>query len=233
MRATRTVAFAVACAVTALIAVAVLAVSPLPAHRGADAAGGRASSGLASVVSDSCISGGPTAASDAAAPASTTIVPSTKPGATVATRADGAVLGTSAADLAEFATAFNRLRTEACADPLPLGSFRIDPCLEEHLFWIAEDPSTDPGSAWRGRGAVRSDGVPEAGCAGSLAGGFGETATSVAEKWWASPAHRLVLFRPDGTSDASDACVDFAMVHGGVPDESHDFVRASARWRDC
>lgn len=230
MRGTRSVVLAVACAATALVAIAVLAVSPLP-DRGADASAGRASSALASVVTDTCVSNtGP----DASGLTPQTAAP-VRPGSydTVSTRADGAIVGTSGDDLAAFAAAFNSLRTAACADALPLANFRIDTCLEEHLFWIAEDPSTDPGSAWRGRGAVRSDGAPETGCAGSLAGGFGDTAASVAAKWWAAPAHRLVLFRPDAATDAANGCVDFAMVHGGVPNETHDFVRASARWRDC
>ena len=145
----------------------------------------------------------------------------------------GAASGTTSHDLTEFAAAYNGIRVANCLDPLPAANFVHDECLEERLAWMAGDPSTDPASAWGHDGTARSDGLPVAGCDGNLAGGTGNTAAIVAEKWWDSLEHRASLYRPDSTGPLEDACIAFAMTHGGVPDESPSFTRASARWVEC
>ena len=33
--------------------------------------------------------------------------------------------------------------------------------------------------------------------------------------------------------DLAHACVGFAAVHGGAPDDSPDFVRSASRWYAC
>jgi hypothetical protein len=99
------------------------------------------------------------------------------------------------------------------------------------LFWMAEDPSEDPASAWGHMGSVRSDGLPSTGCDGNLAGGSGNTGATVAQKWWDSLPHRASLYRPG--SAIGGVCILFAMTHGGVPNEQYDFTRAAARWVDC
>lgn len=112
-----------------------------------------------------------------------------------------------------------------------MSNIRYNSCLEDRLFWIAGDPSTDVASAWGHAGTVtRSDGVPEYGCDGNLAGGSNNTGAVVAQKWWDSVTHRDSLYRP-GTSIAG-ICINFAMVHGGVNDPAN-FARASARWVRC
>ena len=102
----------------------------------------------------------------------------------------GGVAGTTSADLASFAATYNAIRVANCLNPVPMSHFRYDACMETRLFWMAEDPSTDPLSAWGHMGSKRSDGVPSQGCDGNLAGGSGNTGATVAQKWWNSPAHR-------------------------------------------
>ncbi|MBX3100034.1 MAG: hypothetical protein KF761_10695 [Salinibacterium sp.] len=139
--------------------------------------------------------------------------------------------GTAQDDLVTFAIAFNEIRVANCLEPIPWRNFTWDSCMEQRLFWMAEDPSTDPASAWGHMGSVRSDGVPSVGCDGNLAGGPANTGATVALKWWNSEKHRISLYRPDANS--SGACIGFAMSHGGIPNESPDFTRAAARWYDC
>ncbi len=139
--------------------------------------------------------------------------------------------GTRQDDLVLFATAFNAIRVQNCLEPIPFANFTWSQCMEERLFWMAEDPSTDPLSAWGHFGSVRSDGKPSVGCDGNLAGGADNTGATVAIKWWNSEAHRLSLYRP--ASSIAGACIAFAMTHGGVPDEAPNFTRAAARWYDC
>ena len=98
---------------------------------------------------------------------------------------------------------------------------------------MAEDPSTDPMSAWGHIGSVRSDGVPSVGCDGNLAGGSGNTGTTVADKWWGSSGHRASLYKPSNTGSMAGTCILFAMTHGGVPNEPYSFTRAAARWVSC
>lgn len=139
--------------------------------------------------------------------------------------------GTTSDDLASFARQYNAIRIANCLDPIPYGNFRYDPCMEQRLFWMAEDPSLDPSSAWGHMGSVRSDGVPSVGCDGNLAGGSGNTGTTVAQKWWDSLAHRATLYRPG--SSIAGVCIGFAMTHGGVPNEPYEFTRAAAVWTYC
>ncbi len=139
--------------------------------------------------------------------------------------------GTTQQDLVTFAAAFNAIRVLNCLEPIPFDNFTWDSCMEHRLVWMAEDPSTDPASAWGHLGSVRSDGVPSVGCDGNLAGGSDNTSETVASKWWESDAHRASLYRPD--SSITGACIAFAMTHGGVPNEAPSFVRAAARWYDC
>ncbi len=141
------------------------------------------------------------------------------------------VAGTTASDLAQFAQAYNQIRVSNCLPPIPVERIRYDGCMEQRLFWMAEDPSTDPLSAWGHAGSQRSDGVPSTGCDGNLAGGTGDTGASVAQKWWDSSSHRASLYKP-GASVAG-VCILFAMTHGGVPNEPYSFTRAAARWASC
>ena len=141
--------------------------------------------------------------------------------------------GTTAADLAEFAAEFSKVRQAHGLRAIPLSQFRYDPCMEQRLFWIAEDPSTDMASAWGHIGTKRSDGVPSVGCDGNLAGGRNNTGKVVADKWWASVPHRTSLYRPGYTGSLAGVCIYFAMTHGGVPNESASFIRAAARWGAC
>ena len=143
----------------------------------------------------------------------------------------GGVQGTTSDDLASFAAAYNSIRVANCLDPIPMSNFRYDSCMEDRLFWMAEDPSTDPASAWGHMGSVRSDGVPSYGCDGNLAGGSGNSGATVAQKWWNSSAHRASLYRPG--SGIGGVCIYFAMTHGGVPNEPYSFTRAAARWGGC
>jgi hypothetical protein len=157
-------------------------------------------------------------------------VTGTVEGVTTATSPLG-VGGTTSADLDQFARAYNAIRVANCLPPIELANFHYDSCMEARLFWMAEDPSTDPASAWGHMGSARSDGVPSTGCDGNLAGGKSNTAAIVAQKWWDSLPHRATLYRPDDA--VGGICVYFAMTHGGVPNEAPDFVRAAARWDQC
>ena len=145
----------------------------------------------------------------------------------------GGVAGTTSGDLAAFAAAYNAIRVANCLWPVPMGNIRYDACMETRLFWMAEDPSTDPMSAWGHLGSVRSDGVPSQGCDGNLAGGSGNTSATVAQKWWASSSHRASLYRPTFTGGTAGVCIQFAMTHGGLPNESSGFTRAAAKWVGC
>lgn len=145
----------------------------------------------------------------------------------------GGVQGTTSDDLASFAATYNSIRVANCLHPIPMSNFRYDACMEDRLFWMAEDPSTDPASAWGHMGSVRSDGVPSYGCDGNLAGGSGNTGATVAQKWWNSTAHRNSLYRPSVTGPVGGVCIYFAMTHGGIPNEPYSFTRAAARWGGC
>lgn len=145
----------------------------------------------------------------------------------------GGVAGTTSADLASFAVTYNAIRVANCLQPVPMSHFRYDSCMETRLFWMAEDPSTDPLSAWGHMGSVRSDGVPSRGCDGNLAGGYGNTGATVAQKWWNSTAHRNSLYKPTYTGSTAGVCIYFAMTHGGIPDEPYAFTRAAAKWGGC
>ena len=145
----------------------------------------------------------------------------------------GGVGGTTTEDLAQFALTYNSIRIANCLSAVPLVNFRYDSCMEQRLFWIAEDPSTDIRSAWGHIGSVRSDGVPSVGCDGNLAGGNGNSSATFAQKWWDSVSHRNSLYRPGESGLTSDVCIYFAMTHGGVPDEPYTFTRGAARWDGC
>lgn len=145
----------------------------------------------------------------------------------------GGVQGTTSDDIASFAATYNSIRVANCLHPVPMSNFRYDSCMEDRLFWMAEDPSTDPASAWGHVGSQRSDGVPSYGCDGNLAGGSGNTGATVAQKWWNSTSHRNSLYRPSITSPVGGVCIYFAMTHGGVPNEPYSFTRAAARWGGC
>ncbi len=154
------------------------------------------------------------------------------PGAPSRTSAGG-VAGTTSADLASFAQRFNEIRVANCLPPVPFSNIRYDSCMEDRLFWMAEDPSTDPMSAWGHVGSVRSDGVPSVGCDGNLAGGSNNSGATVAQKWWDSSGHRASLYKPTYTGSTAGVCILFAMTHGGVPNEPYSFTRAAARWVNC
>lgn len=141
--------------------------------------------------------------------------------------------GTTATDLTSFAAEFNTVRKAHHLRLIPLAHFRYDPCMERRLFWMAEDPSTNPASAWGHIGSKRSDGVPSVGCDGNLAGGLNNTGKTVADKWWASVPHRTSLYKPFYTASLTKVCIYFAMSHGGVPDEPTAFTRSAARWSQC
>ena len=145
----------------------------------------------------------------------------------------GGVAGTTSADLASFAYAYNAIRVSNCLQPVPLSHFRYDSCMETRLFWMAEDPSTNPGSAWGHMGSQRSDGVPSQGCDGNLAGGYSNSGATVASKWWNSLSHRASLYRPTFTGNTAGVCIYFAMTHGGVPNEPYSFTRSAAKWGGC
>lgn len=143
------------------------------------------------------------------------------------------VAGTTSDDLQSFAQTFNSIRVANCLPPVPFGNIRYDSCKEDRLFWMAEDPSEDPMSAWGHIGSVRSDGLASVGCDGNLAGGSGNTGSTVAQKWWDSSSHRTSLYKPTYTSSTSSVCILFSMTHGGVPNEPYSFTRAAARWVSC
>jgi len=145
----------------------------------------------------------------------------------------GGVGGTTTSDIQSFSAKYNAIRIANCLQPIPAANFRYDACMEQRLFWIAEDPSTDPSSAWGHIGSVRSDGVPSVGCDGNLAGGSGNTGATVAQKWWDSLPHRASLYRPTVTASTAGVCIYFAMTHGGIPNDPSSFTRAAARWGGC
>jgi hypothetical protein len=145
----------------------------------------------------------------------------------------GMITGTTTSDIQSFAATMNAIRAQNCLAAIPSGNFRYDSCMEQRLFWMAEDPSTDPSSAWGHIGSVRSDGVPSRGCDGNLAGGSGNSGSTVATKWWNSLEHRLSLYRPSYTGSTAGVCIYFAMSHGGIPNEPSSFTRAAARWGSC
>lgn len=153
------------------------------------------------------------------------------------------IAGTSSDDVANFASAYNRIRVANCLSPVPMGNIRYDSCMEARLFWMAEDPSTNPGNTW-GHTGVRSlapdvngvyysDAVPARGCDGNLAGGSGNTGATVAQKWWDSLSHRASLYRPSYSGSTASVCIYLAMTHGGLPNEPVSFTRAAARWGSC
>ncbi|CAN5515782.1 hypothetical protein BH09ACT4_BH09ACT4_16620 [soil metagenome] len=143
------------------------------------------------------------------------------------------VHGTTTLDLSSFALAYNQKRVAQCLKPVPMGNFHYDSCMETRLFWMAEDPSTNPASAWGHIGTKRSDGVPSVGCDGNLAGGMNNSGSTVALKWWDSSPHRTALYKPTYSGSTANVCIYFAMTHGGVPNEPTAFTRAAARWATC
>lgn len=145
----------------------------------------------------------------------------------------GMITGTTSADLAAFGAQYNAIRVANCLQPVPTANIRYDSCLETRLIWMAEDPSTNPASAWGHVGSARSDGVPSVGCDGNLAGGSGDSGATAAQKWWNSSTHRNSLYKPTYAGATAGVCVYFAMTHGGVPNEAYSFARASARWGGC
>ena len=160
--------------------------------------------------------------------------PNSAPGVT----SKGGVPGTTSSDLAAFAAAYDQIRIANCLDPIPLANIRYNSCLEQRLFWMAEDPSPNPSSAWGHTStAKRSDGVPIVGCDGDLAGGMGDTGASVAQAWWTSIDHRSSLYEPAFTGNVGDICIGFAMTHGGIsvpgPNEPYAFTRSAAIWVRC
>ena len=165
-------------------------------------------------------------------PACPAAIGGSTPGAPSRTSALG-VAGTTSDDLQSFAQQVNAIRVANCLPPVPFSNIRYDSCMEDRLFWMAEDPSTDPMSAWGHIGSQRSDGVPSVGCDGNLAGGSGNTGTTVAQKWWDSASHRASLYKPTYTGSTAGVCILFAMTHGGVPNEPYSFTRAAARWVNC
>jgi hypothetical protein len=150
--------------------------------------------------------------------------------------------GTTSGDIQSFSAAFNAIRAANCLQPIASGNFRYDSCMEQRLYWMAEDPSTNPGNTWGhsgvkslapdANGVYYSDAVPAKGCDGNLAGGSGNSGATVAQKWWDSLPHRASLYRPSVGSTAG-VCIYFAMTHGGVPGENPGFARAAARWGGC
>lgn len=150
--------------------------------------------------------------------------------------------GTTSGDIRSFSASFNAIRAAHCLQPIASNNFRYDSCMEQRLYWMAEDPSTNPLNTW-GHSGVRSlapdangvyysNAVPAKGCDGNLAGGSGNSGATVAQKWWDSLSHRASLYRPSVGSTAG-VCIYFAMTHGGVPGESSGFTRAAARWSGC
>ncbi|MFM9877042.1 MAG: hypothetical protein ACKVOG_04230 [Rhodoglobus sp.] len=138
------------------------------------------------------------------------------------------VAGTTSDDLASFAYQYNAIRAQNCLPPVTY--FVYDSCMEARLFWMAESPSPDPMDAWGHIGSVRIDGAPSVGCDGNLAGGSGNSGSTVAIKWWESASHQASLYRP--SSGTGGVCIAFAMTHGGI-DEPYSFTRAAARWTYC
>jgi hypothetical protein len=155
--------------------------------------------------------------------------------------------GTTTSDIQAFSALYNSIRVANCLQPVPAGNFRYDSCMEQRLYWMAEDPSSDPNNTWGhlgvhslavnpATGAYYSDAVPSRGCDGNLAGGSGNTGSTVAQKWWDSLPHRTALYKPSYTGSTAGVCIYFAMTHGGVMTpgiEPQGFTRAAARWGTC
>lgn len=157
----------------------------------------------------------------------------------------GGVQGTTSGDLASFAANYNAIRVANCLNPVPLGNFRYDSCMETRLFWMAQDPHASPGNTWGhigvkslqpdANGVYYSDAVPSSGCDGNLAGGQGMSGAGAASRWWESTPHRNSLYRPTNTGSTAGVCIYFAMTHGdgSLGNESTGFTRAAARWGSC
>jgi hypothetical protein len=146
--------------------------------------------------------------------------------------------GTNSDDMNSFATEYNAIRVANCLKPVPFANIRFSTCLEQRLFWMADDPSSNPYSAWGHTGtAKRSDGLPIVGCDGDLAGGSGYTGAMVADAWWDSSDHRASLYQPSFTGSTANVCIYFALTHGGYnnpgPNEPYSFTRAAAYWGSC
>ena len=187
--------------------------------------------------------GGSTPAPSAAAPAAGASCPARGGGGGSAPGgSESGIGGTTSGDIQSFSAALNSIRAANCLQPIASGNFRYDSCMEQRLYWMAEDPSTNPGNTWGhtgvrslapdANGVYYSDAVPAKGCDGNLAGGSGNSGATVAQKWWDSLSHRASLYRPSVTSTAG-VCIYFAMTHGGVPGENAGFARAAARWGGC
>ena len=167
------------------------------------------------------------------------------PGGAPGVTSSGGVQGTTSADLASFANNYNAYRVANCLKPVPFGNFRYDSCMETRLFWMAEDPYSDPANTWGHlgvhsinpdeNGVYYSDAVPSRGCDGNLAGGDGMSGAGAAQRWWDSTAHRNSLYRPTNTASTAGVCIYFAMTHGGIGAESgrYGYTRAAARWSSC
>ncbi|MHB1172695.1 MAG: hypothetical protein ACYCZY_09425 [Lacisediminihabitans sp.] len=195
---------------------------PVPAAAAARAAGGSTAARRVAQAAAGSTCPGPVGGATGGAPSRTSA---------------GGVPGTTSGDLASFAATYNAIRVANCLEPVPMSHIRYDACMETRLFWMAEDPSTDPMSAWGHLGSVRSDGVPSVGCDGNLAGGSGNTGATVAQKWWDSLPHRASLYRPTFAGSTGNVCINFAMTHGGLVGtslgEPYSFTRAAARWVAC
>ena len=166
-------------------------------------------------------------------------------GSAPGTTSSGGVGGTTSADLASFASNYNAIRVANCLNPVPMGNFRYDSCMESRLFWMAQDPHYNPGNTW-GHTGVRSilpdesgifysDAVPSVGCDGNLAGGSGMSGAGAASRWWESTSHRNSLYKPSNNGSTGGVCIYFAMSHGGIGLESgvYSYTRAAARWSGC
>lgn len=146
--------------------------------------------------------------------------------------------GTTSADLQSFADEYNAIRVANCLTPVPFANIRYSDCLQQRMFWMADDPSTNPMSAWGHTGtAHRSDGLPIVGCDGDIAGGSGVDASGVAQLWWQSIDHRDSLYQPSFKGDLDNVCIFFAISHGGYnvpsPNEPYAFTRAASFWETC
>ena len=212
--------------------------SPKPTATGSNSSGSGTSTGTSTVTASPVpiylpiAEESPTPTPTPTAGSCPAAISGTTPGAPSRTSPLG-VAGTTSADLQSFAEKYNAIRVANCLPPVPFSNIRYDSCMEDRLFWMAEDPSTDPMSAWGHIGSKRSDGVPSVGCDGNLAGGTDNSGTTVAQKWWDSSGHRSSLYKPTYTGSTSGVCILFAMTHGGVPNEPYSFTRAAARWTSC
>ncbi|MER3388399.1 MAG: hypothetical protein RJQ01_00040, partial [Microcella sp.] len=97
----------------------------------------------------------PTELATPSSPACATSISGSTAGAPSAV-SEGGVAGTTTDDLESFAARFNQIRVANCLPPVPFANIRYDSCMEQRLFWMAEDPSTDPMSAWGHIGSQRS-----------------------------------------------------------------------------